>query len=240
MRTQTPVTEADFRRSLAAVNERIRSACERAGRSSAEVRLLPVSKTVPADRLRAAITAGATHLAENKPQEIKRKSQELADTPVTWAAIGHLQTNKAKEVAQYASEFQALDSARVAEALSRRLEPLERTLKVYVQVNTSGEANKSGLAPDQVPHLLEALTAHPLLRVQGFMTLAVFSSDSDEVRRCFRLLREVRDRAAATHGELIGPGELSMGMSGDFELAIAEGSNCVRVGQAIFGARPAI
>lgn len=232
-----PVTVADFQANLLAVREKIAAACKQAGRNPQSVRLLPVSKTVPEERLRAAIAAGMTQLAENKVQEVVRKAQNLADTPAHWTVIGHLQTNKARDVAKYASEFQALDSERVAAALNTRLTALDKVLPVYVQVNTSNEENKSGVAPAQLPAFLDQLANYPQLRVQGFMTMAMFSADIAAVRGCFDTLRELRDAAKASHAELIGPGELSMGMSGDYEIAIAAGSTCVRVGQALFGAR---
>ncbi|MFT4201935.1 YggS family pyridoxal phosphate-dependent enzyme [Gordonia sp. (in: high G+C Gram-positive bacteria)] len=230
-------TVEDFRANLAAVRTRIDAAARAADRDPSDVRLLPVSKTVEADRLRNAVAAGCDWLGENKVQEAKRKHGELADTGVKWAVIGHLQTNKAKDVAAIADEFQALDSMRVAEALDRRLTMVERTLDVYVQVNTSGEESKFGLAPDELPAFLAQVVGFETLRVQGLMTLAVNSPDEEQVRGCFRLLRELRDRVRDTDPDLIGAGELSMGMSGDYPLAIAEGSTCVRVGQAIFGAR---
>ena len=151
--------------------------------------------------------------------------------------VGHLQTNKARDVAGFAAEFQALDSLRLAEALDRRLQAAGRPLDVFVQVNTSGEESKYGLSPDEVPAFLAALPRFETLRVQGLMTLALFSSDLERVRACFVRLRTLRDRARDTDPDLIGPGELSMGMSGDFEVAIDEGATCVRVGQALFGSR---
>lgn len=234
---RTAATEAQFRENLAAVEARIAAACERAGRDRAEVRLLPVSKTVPEARIREAVAAGMTRLGENKVQEAKRKWQNLGDLGVEWAVIGHLQRNKARDVAEFAAEFQALDSERLAVTLDRRLQMVGRSLEVYVQVNTSGEESKFGLDPDQVPGFLRSLPHYSALKVRGFMTLAVFSDDTERVRRCFRVLREVRDRARQDFGDVIGAGELSMGMSGDYELAIAEGANVVRVGQAIFGRR---
>ncbi len=231
-------TVEEFRRNLAAVRERIDSAARRAGRDPADVRLLPVSKTVPEERLRLAVAAGCHQLGENKVQEAREKATAMADLDVSWCVIGHLQTNKARFVAAFADEFHALDSERVAAALDRRLGDLGRTLDVYVQVNTSGEESKFGLEPAMLGGFLETVAPYRTLRVRGLMTLAVLSAEQDRVRRCFALLRELRDRAAAETPELIGGGELSMGMSGDFELAIEEGSTCVRVGQAIFGARP--
>ena len=231
-------TVADFRQHLAAVHARIAAACQRAGRDVASVRLLPVSKTVDSARIRLAIAAGCHQLGENKVQEAHRKWQELADVPeLRWSVIGHLQTNKAKLVAQFAHEFQALDNLRAAAALDRHLQAAGRGLDVLVQVNTSGEASKFGLPPDEVAAFVQALPAYSALRVRGLMTLAVFSSDAAVVRPCFVRLRTLRDELRQSAPAGIGLDELSMGMSGDFELAIEEGATVVRVGQAIFGAR---
>ena len=213
----------------AAVRARIEAACQRAGRDPATVRLLPVSKTVDEARMRLAWEAGCREFGENKVQEAAHKAEVMADLPgVRWSVIGHLQTNKAKLVARFADEFQALDSLRVAEALDRRLQVEGRSLDVLVQVNSSGEESKFGLAPADVPAFVRELPAFRSLRVRGLMTLALFSADADRVRPCF-----VRQEAPAG----LSFDELSMGMSGDFELAIEEGATVVRVGQAIFGAR---
>nr|WP_241698449.1 YggS family pyridoxal phosphate-dependent enzyme [Flaviflexus huanghaiensis] len=220
------------------VKRRIAAAAARAGRDPKEIRLLPVSKTVSEDRIRGAIAAGCTRLGENKVQEAKRKHAALIDTGVEWSIIGHLQRNKAKDVAAFAREFHALDSLRVAEALDRRLQSAGRSLEVYVQVNTSGEESKYGIEPDELPGLLTALRPFDALNVRGLMTLAIFTTDEEAVRRCFQLLRRLRDDARDRDPDLIGLGELSMGMSGDFEIAIEEGADVVRVGQSIFGARP--
>jgi pyridoxal phosphate enzyme (YggS family) len=151
--------------------------------------------------------------------------------------IGHLQTNKAKVVARFASEVQALDSLRVAEALDRRLQAEGRSLDVYVQVNTSGEASKYGLPPHGTLAFVRELPPFRSLRVRGLMTLALLSSEPARVRRCFAMLRSLRDRLHQDAPAGIGMDELSMGMSGDFETAIEEGATVVRVRQAIFGAR---
>jgi pyridoxal phosphate enzyme (YggS family) len=232
------VTVEDFRHNLAAVRARMAAACQRVGRNPAGVRLLPVSKTKPEASIRLIHVAGCRLLGENKVQEACGKweaTQDLAD--LQWSVIGHLQTNKARLVARFAAEFQALDSLRVAEALDRHLEVAGRGLDVFVQVNTSGEASKYGLAPDAVPGFLKALPAFPALRVRGLMTLARFSSEAAQVRQCFIRLRTLRDRLRQDVAAGIGLDELSMGMSGDFEIAIEEGATVVRVGQAIFGAR---
>ena len=229
---------ADFQRHLAAVHARIAQACQRVGREPASVRLLPVSKTMDEATLRLAYAAGLRQFGENKVQEAHRKWEAMADlADLRWSVIGHMQTNKAKLVAKFAAEFQALDSLRAAEALDRRLQAEGRSLDVFVQVNTSGEASKYGLNPDDVAGFLRGLPVYSALRVRGLMTLALFSSEAARVRPCFVLLRTLRDRLRQDAPAGISLGELSMGMSGDFELAIEEGATVVRVGQAIFGAR---
>ncbi len=228
----------DFRRNLATVNGRIADAARRAGRDPATVRLLPVSKTVEEARIRLAYEAGCRYLGENKLQEVSRKWESMADlTDLRWSVIGHLQTNKAKLVARYAAEFQALDSLRVAQALDRRLQAEGRQLDVFVQVNTSGEASKYGLQPDETAAFLRELPAFSGLRVRGLMTLALFSAEAARVRECFVLLRTLRDQLRQDAPAGISLDDLSMGMSGDYEIAIEEGATVVRVGQAIFGAR---
>lgn len=224
-----------FAANLKAVQERIEVACHRSGRSLDDVRLLPVTKTVPAHVLRLAHAAGVADFGENKLQEARNKRAILSDLPIRWSIIGHLQTNKVKYLTQLASEFHALDSIRLAEELNRRLDALNRDLEVFVQVNTSGEENKYGLHPDDLIPFVARLSDYPRLKPRGLMTLAIFSTDQARVRTCFRLLRILRDRAVAVHPGLT---RLSMGMSGDFEIAIEEGANVVRVGQAIFDARP--
>ncbi|MBN9334474.1 YggS family pyridoxal phosphate-dependent enzyme [Devosia sp.] len=224
-----------FAANLAAVNARIAAACERSGRARDDVRLLPVTKTVPAQVLRLAHGVGITDFAENKLQEARDKLAELGDLAIRWSIVGHLQTNKVKYLVRFASEFHALDSIRLAEELNRRLELENRDLDVFVQVNTSNEDSKYGLPPDALLPFVERLADFPRLKPQGLMTLALFSADPARVRPCFRLLADLRERALGIHPGLT---RLSMGMSGDYEIAIEEGADIVRVGQAIFGPRP--
>ncbi|MDO5712686.1 MAG: YggS family pyridoxal phosphate-dependent enzyme [Micrococcales bacterium] len=228
----------DLARNLAVVRGQIAAAAERSGRRPEEVRLLPVAKTVPEQRIRLAAQAGCREFGENKVQEARRKHDNLAELDIRWSIIGHLQTNKAKDVAAFAAEFQALDRLRVAQVLDRRLQAVGRGLDVYVQVNTSGEDSKYGLPPEETLRFLKELPPFTALRIRGLMTLAVFSDDTDQVRACFARLRQLRDRVREQNPDLIGPGGLSMGMSGDYEIAVEEGATVVRVGQAIFGARP--
>ncbi len=228
----------DFRANLDAVHKRIAQACARSGRDPKDVRLLPVSKTVPEARIRMAYAAGCRFLGENKVQEAQEKSEAMADlSDLKWSVIGHLQSNKAKYVARFAHEFLALDSLKLAGALDRRLQIEGRSLDVFVQVNSSGEDSKFGLPPEGVLDFVRQLPAFGALRVRGLMTLAVFSPDEDRVRPCFQRMRDLRERLRQDAPDSLSFEELSMGMSGDFELAIEEGATVVRVGQAIFGPR---
>ncbi|GAB2803616.1 YggS family pyridoxal phosphate-dependent enzyme [Comamonas piscis] len=228
----------DFRHNLAAVQARIAAACQRAGRDPATVRLLPLSKTKPEASQRLAYAAGSRMLGENKPQEAYGKWEAMQDLPdLQWSVIGHVQTKKAKLVARFATEFQALDSLRVAEALKRHLQAEGRSLDVFVQIDTSGEASKYGMQPPEAAAFLQALPAFSALRVRGLMTLALFSAEAAQVRQCFVRLRGLRDQLRQSAPACVCLHELSMGMSGDYEIAIEEGATVVRVGQAIFGAR---
>lgn len=226
---------SSFKKNLEIVQENIALSCSRSGRDAGSVRLLPITKTVPVHILRIAHAAGIKDFGENKIQEARDKQAVLSHLDIRWSIVGHLQTNKAKHLVRFASEFHALDSVRLAEELNRRLDALERNLDVFVQVNTSNEDSKYGLSPDDLLPFIEKISEYPRLRPRGLMTLAVFSPDKSRVRDCFGLLRNLRDRAVKIHP---GITELSMGMSGDYEIAVEEGANVVRVGQAIFGQRP--
>lgn len=228
----------EIKTNLVAVKQRIADTCERIGRDPSSVRLLPVTKTVPAERLRIAFAAGCHEMGENKIQEAREKSEALRDLNIKWSIIGHLQTNKAKYLARFANEFQALDSLKVAEELDKRLQSEGRAIDVYVQVNSSGEASKFGLAPEDVRAFVSQLPNYSSLRIKGLMTLAIFSTDHDRVRQCFIKMREIQNMLRQEAPTGLSFDELSMGMSGDYELAIEEGATVVRVGQAIFGKRP--
>ncbi len=228
----------EIKNNLARVQQNIAAACVRSGRELSSVRLLPVTKTVPAERLRLAYTAGCYEMGENKIQEAREKSETLKELNIKWAIIGHLQTNKAKYLARFANEFQALDSLKVAAELDKRLQIEGRSMDVYVQINSSGEASKFGLAPDDVRTFVDQLPNYSSLKIKGLMTLAIFSTDHDRVRECFIKMRNIRDMLRQEAPTGLSFEELSMGMSGDYELAIEEGATIVRVGQAIFGKRP--
>lgn len=200
---------------------------------------MPVTKTVGVDQIRAAHAAltavGVTTVGENRVQEAEGKAAELSDTGLRWSIIGPLQSNKITKVVGFAAQFQALDRLEIAAGLDRRLQATGRGLDVFVQVNTSGEAQKSGLPVEDVLAFTAGLGSYASLRVIGLMTVAVFSDDHDRVAACFRRLAGLREQLRDRDGG--GWAELSMGMSGDYELAIAHGATVVRVGQAIFGAR---
>lgn len=225
---------------LAAVQERVAEAAVRAGRAPDEVRLLPVSKTHGVEVIAEAYDAGARLFGENRVQEASAKAEEFADRPdLKWAMIGHLQSNKAAQAAKFATELHALDSLKLARTLHRALTETDRSLDVFIQVNSSAEPQKFGLAPEEMESVAIELAGLGSLRVRGLMTLAVFSDDDVAVRGCFERMQALQ----ATLQNAGVPGcfdELSMGMSGDFELAIAHGATTVRVGQAIFGSRPPV
>ncbi|OOG40757.1 YggS family pyridoxal phosphate-dependent enzyme [Rhodanobacter sp. C05] len=230
MSTETDYLAANW----AQIRRQVDDACRAAARDPATVDILPVSKTFGPDVVRAAIGLGLHRFGENKVQEIRDKSAALANDSIAWVMIGHLQTNKAKDVARLASEVQSLDRLELAVALHRQLQQAGRTIDVLVQVKTSPEPSKYGLPPEQLPAFLDALRGYDSLRVRGLMTLAIHSSEAAQVRDCFRRLRELRDHAITQGHDLP---RLSMGMSGDFPLAIAEGATDVRIGTAIFGGR---
>jgi len=219
---------------LAAVRAGIDAACHAAGRDPAEVTLLPVSKTFGADVVAEAAGLGLRRFGENKVQEIQAKAAELAALGLDWVVIGHLQTNKAKAVAALASEVQSLDRLDLAVALDKALQAQGRSIDVLVQVKTSPEDTKTGLPPDGLLPFLDQLKAFHSLRVRGLMTIAEHSEDEGVVRANFRALYQCRNRAQEAGHPLE---RLSMGMSGDYALAIAEGSTEVRIGSSIFGAR---
>jgi pyridoxal phosphate enzyme (YggS family) len=224
---------------LAAVEARIKAACTRVGRDPSEVRLLPVSKNQSMELVAEAYEAGIRIFGENRVQEAAEKARHFADrADLRWAIVGHLQTNKARQVAAFASEFHALSSIRIAAALDKALIDQGRGLDVFLQINSSGEPQKFGLPPDEVEPFAIALKAYDTLRVRGLMTLAVLSDDQWAIRACFERMRELQRRLQGNEDVAGSYDELSMGMSGDLELAIEYGATTVRVGQAIFGPRP--
>lgn len=230
---------------LTAITARMTAACVRAGRDPAGVRLVAVSKTQPASAVRAAAAAGQVDFGENRAEEAGPKQAALADLPaLRWHMIGHVQSRKAREViaARFAL-IHSVDTLKLAERLSREAQAAGHTQAILLECNVSGEASKAGFpAHDSAvwPALLETfgqIVRLPGLRVAGLMTMAPLATDHTTARPCFRRLAELRAAAQARWPGLAWP-ELSMGMTDDFEGAIAEGATLIRLGRAIFGARP--
>jgi pyridoxal phosphate enzyme (YggS family) len=224
----------ELRDRLAGVRERIEGAKARAGRADA-VTLVAVTKTHPAEVVRAAVAAGVGDVGENRVQEMDDKVAEIGRGAVRWHLIGHLQRNKAARAVAIADLVHSLDSLRLAEALSAEAVRAGITLPVLVQVNTSGEESKFGLAAEQAVDAVGAMAALPGLRLEGMMTMAPFTDDEAVIRRTFAAARLLCEEAAR---QVPGFGRaLSMGMSNDFEAAVEEGSTLVRVGSTLFGER---
>lgn len=222
---------------LAVLRQEIAQACTRAGREPASVALLPVSKTFSVDDIRQVQALGLTRFGENRLQEVREKSELMGATAPQWVVIGNVQTNKARDVVRYAAELQTLDRLELAEALERRLQAAGRTLDALVQVKTASEPSKHGLAPEDVAGFLKSMGDFPAIRIQGFMTVATQSDDPGVARACFARLRALRDRALAEGLISADAQRLSMGMSGDFQIAIEEGATDIRIGSSLFGSR---
>lgn len=219
------------------VQERIVKACEKAGRNPDDVQLLLATKTVPAEKIRIAVEAGSYLIGENKVQELRDKDTGLAGLKIERHFIGHLQTNKIKDVLKYASCIQSLDRIIVAEELHKRLQKEGRSLDVFIQVNTSGEESKFGIEPDQAVSFIREIQKFDTLFIKGLMTIGLLDVEKEKMRPSLALLRDTRDLILMAEIPGIEALSLSMGMSQDLELAIAEGSNMVRVGTAVFGNR---
>lgn len=202
------------------------------------MKLLLATKTVSPERILVALRAGYTLLGENKVQEVKEKFTALEAVPHRMHFIGHLQTNKIKDVLKYGVAcVESVDRLDLAEKLQHRLDLEGKELDVLIQVNTSAEESKFGVAPKDAPALVKAVSALPRLHIKGLMTIGLFSADAEQVRPCFQRLREVRGRVLELGLPNVEMRELSMGMSGDLEPAIEEGATIVRVGTAVFGKR---
>jgi pyridoxal phosphate enzyme (YggS family) len=225
---------------IALIQDRITAAARRAGRRPEEIALMAVSKTQPPERIREAYAVGQRLFGENRVQEFAGKTARLQDLHAAeWHMIGHLQTNKAAKTAELFGAVDSVDALKLAEKLDGAARMLGRKLDVLIEFNVGGETAKSGVAPDS-PALEELLLAAPRLEAlifRGLMTVPPFTDDPQDARPYFRKLRELRDAIAARKLPAVVMDQLSMGMSHDFEVAIEEGSTCVRVGTAIFGER---
>ena len=218
------------------VYDEIGASCARAHRDPAEITLVAISKTVAASAIRDAHAAGIRHVGENRVQEILRKKPELEDLDLTWHMVGSLQTNKARALLPHIGLLHSLDRLSLAEELSRLAGPASSP--ALVQVNTTAEATKSGVAPEMLEALVDRIRALGGIELRGLMTIGPLNGTEMEIRRAFALLGELRDRLRLRHPDLAWR-DLSMGMSEDFPLAIEEGATLVRIGSRIFGARSA-
>lgn len=231
-------TAEELRLRVPGVRSRIEAAAKRSGRTGDTIKLIAVSKTHPADVVRAAIEVGVTDLGENRVQEAGPKIDKLGREAATWHLIGHLQSNKARRAVQLFDMIHSIDSVALVEKLDRACADLQREeLPVLIQVDLGHETTKSGADELELPKLIEAATSSERLKLIGFMTLPPFFADAESTRPFFAKLRDLRDQYQAQGAFGAAPGELSMGMTHDFEVAIEEGATMVRIGTAIFGER---
>lgn len=221
---------------LDSIEQRITDACLRSGRDRSEVKLIAVSKTKPVSMIEEAVGLGQLRFGENRPQELRDKALALPET-LQWHMIGRLQINKVKYVVGTACMIHSIDTLRLAEAVSSRAQSLGIVVPVLAQVNMSGEESKSGAAPEQTEALVRGLASLPGISVRGLMTIAPYTTEPETNRVYFRELRKLSIDIASKNIDNISMCELSMGMSGDFEIAVEEGATFVRIGTGIFGSR---
>lgn len=234
---------SDLTANLATVRARLERAAERSGRDPASIRLVAVTKQVDADRIRVLHSLGVRTVGENRVQEALRKQAELADLDLAWHLIGHLQTNKVKQVIGAFDLVHGVDSVKLARALDARAEECwqgKTRQDVLLQVNVAREASKHGFFPEDLPAAAQEILSLEHLNLRGLMTVAPYAADPESVRGVFRRLRDLRDACQRVAGDRTELSELSMGMSQDFAVAIEEGATIVRIGTALFGRRPAI
>lgn len=224
------------RENIREIRQRIVGAAARTGRGAEEIKLMAITKTVPDDLIGEAISAGVDLIGENYVQEAQRKIEALGRT-LPWHLTGHLQTNKARYAVNLFEMIHSLDRLELARELDRRAAAAGRTLEVLIEVNTGGEATKSGIPPEEAISLIRAVTGLPRLSIRGLMTMPPWFANPEKARPFFRALRLLRDQVRREAIPGVEMTELSMGMSDDFEVAVEEGATIVRIGRAIFGAR---
>lgn len=219
------------------IHNRIQLACKKANREPENVRLLLATKTVDSDRINFALQQGENLVGENKVQELKQKCTAIEEQNPEVHFIGHLQSNKIKEVLKWATCIESIDRLSLAEKLQKRLEFEKKEIDVYIQVNTSFEDSKFGVLPENTINLVKEVSKFKNIHIKGLMTIGLLSSESTEIRKCFSLLKKIQQKIIALQIPNVEMKELSMGMSGDLEIAIEEGATIIRVGTAIFGER---
>jgi hypothetical protein len=218
------------------IRSRIQKAAQKSGRDAEEIKLVAVSKTIEPERINQAIRSGIDIIGENRVQEAEAKFKGITEK-VEKHLVGHLQTNKAKKAVELFDFVQSVDSQRIAEEISRRASQQGRVMDVLVEVNTSEEETKFGAEPDQVLTLIETISKLEGIKIKGLMTIGLFTSNPEDTRPCFKKLKTLFEKIKSMNIPKVDMRYLSMGMTSDFEVAIEEGSNMVRVGTGIFGAR---
>jgi hypothetical protein len=221
---------------LKGIKSRIQQAAVESGRRGEDIRLVVVTKTVSLDRIEEAIRCGIEIIGENRVQEAEEKFNRITEK-VEKHLVGHLQTNKAKKAVELFDLIQSVDSAHIAEEISKRAQELGKLMDVLVEVNTSGEKTKFGIEPEETLSLIETISKFPGIRIKGLMTIGLFSDDPEATRPCFKKLKTIFDEITILKIPNVEMHYLSMGMTSDFEVAIEEGSNMVRIGTGIFGPR---
>lgn len=226
---------SDIKENLTELERKIAAACVRVGRKREDIKVLLATKTVSNERIQEAVSLGYSLLGENKVQELLTKFKDIHPPEVEWNFIGHLQTNKVKDVLGKISLLHSVDRWSLVEELDRRLSKDNQKLDILIQVNTSNEESKYGLPPQEVNAFIKKVLEVKTLNIRGFMTLAALSSDPNVSRECFKILKDVQNKAQIEFNESFP--ELSMGMSSDFEGAIEEGATIIRLGTTVFGKR---
>jgi pyridoxal phosphate enzyme (YggS family) len=219
------------------IRQRLAAACRRVGRSPDELTLVSVAKTFPAELVREVVHAGVPDVGENYVQELLQKREALREEQVRWHFIGHLQSNKAKYIVPWITLIHAVDNERLAAEIDRRAGQAGKVQEVLIEVNTTGEDTKYGVRPEGAKDLVRSLAALVHIRIAGLMTIGPFLPDPEGSRPMFRTLRELSDELSLMGQQNVTMRHLSMGMTGDFEVAIEEGASIIRIGTAIFGSR---
>ncbi|OAB40688.1 YggS family pyridoxal phosphate-dependent enzyme [Paenibacillus glacialis] len=223
---------------LETVKQQMKLACQASGRKIEDVKLLLATKTVPFEKLQIAIQAGEVLFGENKAQELRDKFPLMQQyNQVEWHFIGHLQTNKVKDVVKYVTLIHSVDRLKLGQALHHQLVKENRTMDILVQINTSYEESKFGASPESALALVEQLSQFETLNVKGLMTIGKLNATNEETRHCFRLLKQIQSQIMEEKFPRVEMDILSMGMSGDFKVAIEEGATIIRVGTSVFGQR---
>ncbi len=219
------------------LRERIAGCCARNGRNPEEITLLAVSKTFRAAHIREAVRAGVEDIGENYVQELVGKRELLAEEPIRWHFVGHLQRNKVKYIAPWIHMIQAVDSVALAREIDKRAAALDRTIDILLEVNTTGEESKFGVRPEGISELIEGMEGLQRIRIAGLMTIGPLLPDPEGSRPMFRQLRRLKEEVARRPQANVDIHHLSMGMTGDLEVALDEGATILRIGTAIFGSR---